>query len=132
MIEEKANEAANLNTTPDNHVSGRKLRKKPVDKLNSKLLRDGETANKAHNLKGQRGLLDEILMLRVMMRRVKALADEGRSLPELLSVLRVLGLASTRLVTLLMADRSLAEDQDLAAALSKALSQVTDELGIGK
>ncbi len=122
MNEEIVNDAPDLNATSDKRLASRKPRKRSVSK----------TANKAEDLKGRHGLQDEILMLRAMMRRIKALADEGRSLPELLSVLKVLGLASTRLVTLLKAERALAEDQDLAAALSQALSQVTKELGIVK
>lgn len=74
-------------------------------------------------------LRDEILMLRSVMRRVMALADEGRPLAELLHILDSLSKASNRLANLLKAERQLDENQDVAEALNEALAEVIRELG---
>lgn len=74
------------------------------------------------------GLQDEIRMLRNLMRRIRALADEGRPLPELLRILETLGKSSTRLATLLKTERLLAGDEDFGQALNDALKDVIRDL----
>jgi hypothetical protein len=76
----------------------------------------------------ENGLEDEIRMIRLIIRRVLNLADEGRSLDEVLKVLDTVGRASTRLAGLLKAADALDKKQGLAAALSQAISEVTEEL----
>lgn len=74
------------------------------------------------------GLRDEIRMLRNLMRRIKALADEGRPLPELLRILETLGKSSTRLATLLKTERLLAGDEDFGQALNEAVKDIIRDL----
>ncbi|MBN2047764.1 MAG: hypothetical protein JW750_07985 [Anaerolineaceae bacterium] len=75
-----------------------------------------------------RSLFDEIHMIRGIMQRVMALADEGRTLPELLRVLDTLSMASTRLATLLKTDAQFSKQEDVAAALNLALAELLDEM----
>jgi len=74
------------------------------------------------------GLQDEIRMMRLIIRRVMNLADEGRSLAEVLRVLDSVGAASTRLARLLKAEGELDKKQGMAEALSQALAKVTEDL----
>jgi len=74
------------------------------------------------------GLGDEIRMLRATMRRVMAMAEEGRSLPELLRVLEGLAQASARLATLLKTQQALDSGQSVAGALQTALAEVLREM----
>jgi len=74
------------------------------------------------------GLQDEIGMLRMVMRQVMSLADDGRSLNDLLHILDSLSQASTRLASLLKAERALGEEQELGSALNQALAEVIREL----
>lgn len=67
-------------------------------------------------------------MVRAVIRRVMALADNGHSLSELLKLLDTLSKASGRLATLLKAERTLCEDLDVASALKRALADVLEEL----
>jgi hypothetical protein len=76
----------------------------------------------------ENGLQDEIRMIRLIIRRVLNLADEGRSLAEVLHVLDTVGEASTRLAGLLKAADALDKKQGVAAALSQALSEITEEM----
>lgn len=73
-------------------------------------------------------LREEIAMLRILMRRVMALADEGHALSDVLRLLDCVGKASTRLGTLLKTERLLDERQDMAGALNEALAEMINDL----
>ncbi|NPV77512.1 MAG: hypothetical protein HPY59_14220 [Anaerolineae bacterium] len=74
-------------------------------------------------------LQDEIQMLRSVMRRVIALADEGRSLEELLHVLDTLSSAAARLARLLKAEQDFSkETEDIGEILNQALGEVIETL----
>lgn len=74
-------------------------------------------------------LRDEIQMLRSVMRRVIALAGEGRSLEELLHVLDTLSSAAARLARLLKAEQDFSkETEDISEILNQALGEVIDTL----
>lgn len=77
------------------------------------------------------GLQDEITMLRIATRRVIQYISEFSTPSEATITLGALGLAATRLATLLRTQKILGqEDQDTSAALSKALADVVKELGL--
>jgi hypothetical protein len=77
------------------------------------------------------GVQDEITMLRVATRRVIEFIDEFTTPMEATATLGALGLAATRLATLLKTQKILeGSDQNTAAALSQALAEVIKELGI--
>jgi len=80
------------------------------------------------------GLNDEIALLRVIIRRVFAIAsNEGQELETWFKALSTLGLAASRLASLLRTQRTLADDpSNVASALSQAIGEVCDELGITK
>ena len=80
------------------------------------------------------GLQGEIDMMRVMTRRVMELADGVESLDTAMDLLGVLGMSAIRLASLLKAQKLLGRpgDQDMATALSEALTDVVKELGIKK
>jgi len=132
MGDEKASETGEINGKVAAAAAGRKKRKPPASGGQITAIPGRQVEIAKDRFEGQRGLQDEILSLRAMMRQVLAQADEGRSLAELLRMLEVLGKTSTRLAALIKAERSLAADQDLATALSQALSQATRELGLSK
>lgn len=74
-------------------------------------------------------LRGEIQMLRSVMRRVIALADEGRSLEELLHVLDTLSSASDRLARLLKAEQHFSkETENIGEILNQALGEVIETL----
>lgn len=76
------------------------------------------------------GLAGEAAMLRVMTRRVLALAGGVEDLDEAVRVLRALGVACARLAALLKAEKELAGEGEAhaRAAISQALTEVVDEL----
>jgi hypothetical protein len=77
------------------------------------------------------GLQDEIAMLRVATRRVIEFISEFETPKEAVATLGALGLAATRLATLLRTQKLLAGgEHNTAAALSQALAEVVKELGI--
>jgi hypothetical protein len=77
------------------------------------------------------GLQDEITMLRLATRRVIAFLDEFQTPKEAVATLGALGLAATRLSTLLRTQKLLASgEHDTSAALSQALAEVVEELGL--
>lgn len=78
------------------------------------------------------GLEDEIALLRVTIRRVFDLAsEEGEDTETWFKVLSTLGLASTRLAGLVRTQKMIRGDNSLVAtALTQALGEVCDELGI--
>jgi hypothetical protein len=73
-------------------------------------------------------LREEIAMLRGVMRRVEALTADDCSLAELLRILSTLGQASTRLATLLKAEKMLDASQDVSQVLNQAIEEVLQEL----
>ena len=80
----------------------------------------------------EEGLQDEIRMMRLIVRRVLELADEGLALAEVMRVLDTVGRASTRISGLIRQQKLLgAGDQDVAKALSQALSEVTRGFKLG-
>ncbi len=78
------------------------------------------------------GLEDEIALLRVTIRRVFDLANqEGEDSDMWFKALSTLGLASTRLAGLVRTQKLIQGDSNtVASALSQALGEVCDELGI--
>jgi hypothetical protein len=78
------------------------------------------------------GLDDEIALLRVTIRRVFDLASaEGENYDIWFKALATLGLASTRLAGLVRTQKLIKGDtSSVASALSQALGEVCDELGI--
>ncbi|MDX9863852.1 MAG: hypothetical protein RBT34_03500 [Anaerolineaceae bacterium] len=71
------------------------------------------------------GLAREISILRGLIGRINALAEEETTLPELRRVLDSLSSASVRLVNLLQAEKRLHEEGNAhAAALQAALSEM--------
>ncbi len=80
-----------------------------------------------------KGLLDEITLLRVLIRRVfEAAHGEEDNLETWMKSLQTLGTACTRLAALIKLQKSMkgGEDSELAAVLNRALSEVTQELGM--
>jgi hypothetical protein len=75
------------------------------------------------------GLVDEIAMLRVSMRRVFEASGGEQGPEEARLALGALGLAASRLASLLKTERELTGGNDLVYnAISEALSQVLDEM----
>jgi hypothetical protein len=75
-------------------------------------------------------LHEEIAMLRTFIRMIENLADDGKPLGELLKILDMLGKSSTRLASLLRAQRALCEEKEFGAVFNQALSDVIRELGV--
>jgi len=74
-------------------------------------------------------LSDEIKMLRAIMRRVTALVDEGRTLPELLRILDTIGKASAHVAGLLRTEQKLSDGaQTSAETLNRALAEVIRDM----
>jgi hypothetical protein len=78
--------------------------------------------------RGGGALSGEIRVLRALMRRVGSLADEGRSLDEMLSILETLARASAHLATLLKAEQQLESGQSVGALLNQALDEIIAEM----
>jgi hypothetical protein len=79
------------------------------------------------------GLIDEIALLRVLIRRVFEKVDEiDDDVENWARMLNTLSIASTRLASLLKTQKNLndGEGSELSNALIQALSEVKDELGI--
>lgn len=71
------------------------------------------------------GFAREIAILREMIVRINALAEEETNLPELRRVLDSLSSASVRLANLLNAEKNLcADSEDYSAALQFALAEM--------
>ncbi len=76
-------------------------------------------------------LQDEIDMLRVVMRRTLELSQEYETPQVMMNTLGALGLASVRIIRLMEAQKSLVEgSKDVARAISQALDEVMEEMGI--
>ena len=76
------------------------------------------------------GLQDEITMIRVATRRVIDYISEFANPSEAVMTLGALGLAATRLATLLRTQKILDGQQSTSTVLSQALAEVVRELGI--
>ncbi len=81
---------------------------------------------------GEAGLWDEIIMLRVAMRRTIEMANEVETLQEMTQTLKALAIAAGRLAELMRVQSKAAGEEPslLAAALSQALAEVRAEMGI--
>jgi hypothetical protein len=77
-------------------------------------------------------LTDEINMMRVVIRRVVSLAEEGRPPDELLTILDTLGIASQRLANLLKTKKSLENNGDASNEMQKCLDEVIHDLLLEK
>ena len=76
------------------------------------------------------GIDDEITMMRIITRRVLALADGVESLKESITLLGALGLASVRLAAMLKAKTIIGEDGgEVKTAISTALNDILKERG---
>lgn len=95
----------------------------------SRLFRDGEILDlEAYFL---HGLMDEIAMLRVWIRRVMAFGDGVESLDEAIGVLGALGVASLQLATLLRAQKNLGGGSDeFERELMRAMDAIHREMNI--
>jgi len=69
-------------------------------------------------------LAREIAILRALILRINALAEEETTLPELRRVLDSLSSASVRLVNLLRAEQHMHEEGNPAAILQEALAEM--------
>lgn len=70
-----------------------------------------------------------VSMLQCLLPRVVELADEGKSLKELLQILDTVGKTSSRLSSLLKTQKQLTGGENLADFLNQALAEVVQELG---
>jgi hypothetical protein len=70
-----------------------------------------------------------VSMLQCLLPRVVELADEGKSLKELLQILDTVGKTSSRLSTLLKTQKQMTGGENLADFLNQALAEVVQELG---
>jgi hypothetical protein len=82
---------------------------------------------KTRPVPGCQNLTDEILMLRILIRRLKRLAEEVDDPVELRLSLDILGKTCTRLGSLIRLQRQLGAQQ--AGSLEQALADLLDELG---
>ena len=73
-------------------------------------------------------LSGEIRMVRALIRQAETLADEGRSLGDLLSILETVSRASANLANLLKAEKSLDESQSAADYVKAALHEIRAEM----
>jgi len=76
------------------------------------------------------GLEGEIRMLRVVMRRVMTLASEAETLEEAQKTMAALGLAATRLASLLKAHEALGGENESMRLIDEAVNAVAEELGL--
>jgi hypothetical protein len=80
----------------------------------------------------QQGLLEEIAMLRITIRRAMTLARDLDDLDEVLEVLKVISAAAGRLASLMRAHAQVSgkRGSELEALFEQALAEVSAELGI--
>lgn len=74
-------------------------------------------------------LRSAVSMLQCLLPRVVELADEGKSLKELLQILDTVGKTSSRLSALLKNQKQYTGGENLADFLNQALAEVVQELG---
>jgi uncharacterized protein YjcR len=89
--------------------------------------------NDLARLEEDNGLIGEITLLRVLIRRVfEAANEEADNLDTWIKALKTLGTAFARLATLIKAQRDLhgGEESELAAVLNQAINEVTHEFGL--
>jgi hypothetical protein len=70
-----------------------------------------------------------VSMLQCLLPRVVELADEGKSLKELLQILDIVGKTSSRLSSLVKTQKQMTGGENLADFLNQALAEVVQELG---
>lgn len=73
-------------------------------------------------------LSGQIAALQQLMARLEQMADHETTFAELVDFMEKYSRSSTRLATLLRAQRDLAEEQGVGAALSQALDNVLSEI----
>jgi hypothetical protein len=74
-------------------------------------------------------LYSAVSILQSLLPRVVELADEGKSLKELLQILDTVGKTSSRLSVLLKSQKQMTGGENLADFLNQALAEVVQELG---
>jgi hypothetical protein len=77
------------------------------------------------------GVKDEILMMRIYIRRVIELSNDIDNLPDAVNLLRVLSLASMSLTRLLKTQQFLAGADEVSTTLREAIEEIARELEIG-
>lgn len=87
---------------------------------------------KALEAEAAEGLEGEIRMLRVVMRRVMTLASEVETLEEAQKTMTALGLAATRLASLLKVHESLGGESESMRLIDQAIALASAELGIDR
>ena len=85
---------------------------------------------KALEAEAAEGLEGEIRMLRVVMRRVMTLASEAETLEEAQKTMAALGLAATRLASLLKAHEALGGENESMRLIDQAIALAGEKLGI--
>ena len=77
------------------------------------------------------GLESEINMLRVVTRRVVAMSSGVESVSDMIEILKALGTACGRMAKLLRVQQELGhDDSEVRNAISQALAEVVEEMGI--
>lgn len=87
---------------------------------------------KALEAEAAEGLEGEIRMLRVVMRRVMTLASEVETLEEAQKTMTALGLAATRLASLLKVHEALGGESESMRLIDQAIALASEELGIDR
>lgn len=87
---------------------------------------------KALEAEAAEGLEGEIRMLRVVMRRVMTLASEVETLEEAQKTMTALGLAATRLASLLKVHEALGGESETMRLIDQAIALASEELGIDR
>jgi len=87
---------------------------------------------KALEAEAAEGLEGEIRMLRVVMRRVMTLASQVETLEEAQKTMTALGLAATRLASLLKVHESLGGESESMRLIDQAIALASVELGIDR
>ena len=75
-------------------------------------------------------LNDEILMLRIVTRRLLEMSNRCEDIEQLSGVLNTLGLAATRLGTLVRLRKQVGEDNELSAAINQVLAEMAQDLSL--
>jgi len=75
------------------------------------------------------GLKDEIAMMRVMARRLMEMSMGCQDLDQLVSVVGALGMASSRLASMLRTERFLEKNKSVVDELTQAITEAAIEFG---
>jgi hypothetical protein len=77
-------------------------------------------------------LLDEIHLLRILIRRALELSNDTGDLAECLSVLKATSAASARITAMLRVQQMLGKSSDVSELISKAIAEVNQELDLAR